>query len=182
MRPLILRTLLLLLFAAQAMAAPPARGPEVGEIPPAHLGEDADGKPVSLADYRGKVVVLAFWTSSCGYCLKELPVLDALQRELGAQALQVVAVNLRDSSEDYGTMLKQMRGYALVRVRDGSGEVGNAWACRSSPTRGWSPPADVSPATARTTYEDALPDILNGIRQAVSQVRSSPGTAMTPAQ
>jgi thiol-disulfide isomerase/thioredoxin len=174
MRPLILRTLLLLLFAGQAMAAPPARGPEVGEIPPAHLGEDADGKPVSLADYRGKVVVLAFWTSSCGYCLKELPVLDALQRELGAQALQVVAVNLRDSSKDYGAMLKQMRGYALVPVRDGSGEVGNAWGVQIFPTL-WVVAADGRIASHREDYyEDALPGILNGIRSAVAAARHAP--------
>jgi thiol-disulfide isomerase/thioredoxin len=163
-RRLILQTLLVMLFAGQAMAAPPARGPQVGDIPPAQLGEDPDGAPVLLAGYRGKVVVLAFWTSSCGYCLKELPALDALQRELGAQALQVVAVNLRDGSKDYGVMLKQMRGYALLPARDGGGEVGDAWGVQVFPNL-WMIAADGRVASHREGYyEDALP----GIRAAVA--------------
>jgi thiol-disulfide isomerase/thioredoxin len=173
MRRLILQALLLLLFAGHAMAAPPARGPEVGDFPPAALGEDPGGKPVSLADYRGKVVVLAFWTTLCGYCLEELPALEALQRELGTQALQVVAVNLRDGSRDYGAMLKQMRGYALLPVRDGSGEVGNAWGVQIFPNL-WVVAADGRVASHREGYyEDALPGILDGIRGTVAASRRS---------
>jgi thiol-disulfide isomerase/thioredoxin len=167
-RAVLFQVLLLLSVAGQALAAPPARGPQVGDIPPARLGEDADGKPVSLADYDGKVVVLSFWTSSCGYCLKELPALDALQRELGTQALQVVAVNLRDSSKDYGVMLKQMRDYALLPLRDASGEIGNAWGVQIFPNL-WVIGADGRVASHREDYyEDALPGILAGIRSVVA--------------
>jgi len=78
MRPINL--MLCLLIAGQAVAATPsAPAPAVGDIPPALLGKDRDGHRVDLGEYRGKVVVLTFWASWCGYCLKELPALDALQ-------------------------------------------------------------------------------------------------------
>jgi hypothetical protein len=40
---------------------PPDEGPKVGEPAPEIEGEDIDGKPMKLSDYRGKVVVLDFW-------------------------------------------------------------------------------------------------------------------------
>jgi peroxiredoxin len=43
---------------------------------------DANGKSVSLADYRGKVVVLNFWTKTCGPCMEEMPDLAELHRAL----------------------------------------------------------------------------------------------------
>jgi thiol-disulfide isomerase/thioredoxin len=132
-RRLILQTLLVMLFAGQAMAAPPARGPQVGDIPPAQLGEDPDGAPVSLAGYRGKVVVLAFWTSSCGYCLKELPALDALQRQAGDQWLKIVTVNVQDDIADYRAMMRQMRDYALVMTRDASGDIAAGYGVNAYP-------------------------------------------------
>ena len=38
-----------------------ARGPAVGQVAPEIDGEDLDGVPIKLSDYRGKVVVLDFW-------------------------------------------------------------------------------------------------------------------------
>ena len=49
-------------------------------LPPQLLGKDRDGNEVNLAAHRGKVVIVTFWASWCGYCLKELPVLDRLPR------------------------------------------------------------------------------------------------------
>ena len=34
---------------------------------------DLDGKPISLQDYRGKVVLLDFWGAWCGFCIDEMP-------------------------------------------------------------------------------------------------------------
>ena len=40
---------------------PPSASPEVGMLAPDITGVDTDGKPFSLSDYRGKVVMLDFW-------------------------------------------------------------------------------------------------------------------------
>ena len=47
---------------------------------------------MSLADFRGKTVLVNFWATWCPPCLKELPSLDTLQGELGSDKFEVVAV------------------------------------------------------------------------------------------
>jgi len=54
---------------------------------------DAAGQPVSLVDFRGRIVVLNLWATWCGPCIREMPTLDRLQHELGDEGLTVVAVS-----------------------------------------------------------------------------------------
>jgi thiol-disulfide isomerase/thioredoxin len=57
-----------------------------------------DGKgTVSLEKYRGKVVYLDFWASWCAPCLKAIPEIEAMRKELANDGFQVVAVNLDTS-------------------------------------------------------------------------------------
>jgi thiol-disulfide isomerase/thioredoxin len=58
-------------------------------------GEDLDGQALSLADYRGTVVVVSVWGSWCGPCRKEAPLLVGAQKELGDKA-HFVGVDVRD--------------------------------------------------------------------------------------
>ena len=44
---------------------------------------DAEGKSLSLADFRGKVVLLNLWATWCVPCREEMPTLDRLQQKLG---------------------------------------------------------------------------------------------------
>jgi thiol-disulfide isomerase/thioredoxin len=60
-------------------------------------GEDLDGQALSLADYRGTVVVVSVWGSWCGPCRKEAPWVAGAADELGSD-VQFVGINLRDSS------------------------------------------------------------------------------------
>jgi thiol-disulfide isomerase/thioredoxin len=55
---------------------------------------DASGKQLSLADWRGKTVLLNLWATWCVPCRQEMPTLDALQAKLGGPNFQVVAVNI----------------------------------------------------------------------------------------
>ena len=61
---------------------------------PAVAFTDADGRPVSLEDFRGKIVLVNFWATFCAPCLHEMPSLDNLQAKLGGEDFQVVAINL----------------------------------------------------------------------------------------
>ncbi|PWE32475.1 thioredoxin [Maritimibacter sp. 55A14] len=53
---------------------------------------DAEGGTHTLADFRGKHVVLNFWATWCAPCRKEMPTLDALEAEFGSEDFQVVIV------------------------------------------------------------------------------------------
>ena len=61
---------------------------------------DAAGQSKSLADWRGKTVLLNLWATWCVPCRREMPALDALQRELGGENFQVVAVNIDTRDPD----------------------------------------------------------------------------------
>jgi len=53
---------------------------------------DSTGTVRRLADFRGKVVVLSFWTTWCAPCRAEVPVLAAVQREYSSRGFTVLAV------------------------------------------------------------------------------------------
>lgn len=60
-------------------------------VPDATLVDESDA-PHSLAEYKGKVVLLNFWATWCAPCRKEMPALDRLQGELGGDDFAVVTV------------------------------------------------------------------------------------------
>ncbi len=91
----------------------PASAVEPGDKAPAFaislLG--GDGK-LSLADYRGKVVWLDFWASWCPPCLKSIPDLEALRKQMPAEHFQIVAVNLdQDPTKALKFLEKHPVGY-----------------------------------------------------------------------
>jgi len=56
--------------------------------------EDAQARKRTLADFRGKVVLLNVWATWCVPCREEMPALDRLQAQLGGPAFQVVALSV----------------------------------------------------------------------------------------
>jgi len=55
---------------------------------------DVDDKPLRLADYKGKVVLLNFWATWCAPCVKEMPSLNRLQAEMGKNKFIVLPLSL----------------------------------------------------------------------------------------
>lgn len=53
-----------------------------------------DRKPVELKDYRGKVVLVSFWATWCGPCIKEIPSLNSLQEEYGPKGFSVIGISM----------------------------------------------------------------------------------------
>ena len=60
---------------------------------------DLNGNPVKLSDYRGKPVVLNFWSSRCGPCLMEMPDFQEAYEDLGEE-IHFLMVNVTDGSWD----------------------------------------------------------------------------------
>jgi thiol-disulfide isomerase/thioredoxin len=55
-----------------------------------------DGREVDLARLTGKVVLVEFWSTSCGPCLAEMPTVKAVYQKLHGQGFEVVAISLDD--------------------------------------------------------------------------------------
>ena len=60
---------------------------------PATVFKDAADADKTLADYKGKVLVVNFWATWCAPCVKEMPTLDALQTKMGGPDFQVLAIS-----------------------------------------------------------------------------------------
>jgi thiol-disulfide isomerase/thioredoxin len=76
----------------------------VRKNPPVDLADvsfdDEAGTKKSLADFKGKVVLLNLWATWCLPCRHEMPSLDRLQREMGSDQFEVVALSLDRAGKD----------------------------------------------------------------------------------
>ena len=62
--------------------------------------EDGNGAPMSLADFRGKTILLNLWATWCAPCKAEMPSLDRLEARLGSDTFQVVALAIDRKGRD----------------------------------------------------------------------------------
>ena len=88
--------------------------------------QSLDGNSMRLSDLRGKAVLLNFWATWCSPCKIEMPWFIELQKQYGAQGLQIVGVAMDDSSkEDIAKFAKDMGVNYPVLL--GKEEVGDAY-------------------------------------------------------
>ena len=72
---------------------------------------DLDGKMVSLAGYKGKVVFLNIWATWCAPCVEEMPSMEKLYQELKDEAFEILAVSIDESGVK--TVLPFMKKHKL---------------------------------------------------------------------
>jgi thiol-disulfide isomerase/thioredoxin len=72
----------------------------VGKPAPPIAGTDLDGHRVSLADLRGKVVLVDFWASWCSPCVASIPALNSLARKYGDRDFVILGINVDRMHED----------------------------------------------------------------------------------
>jgi thiol-disulfide isomerase/thioredoxin len=111
-----IRTLIAALCTVAAVTSAHAM-PEKGDKAPQLLGTTLEGDAVQVDQFRGKVLVVTFWASWCGPCMKELPMLESMQRVAGKEHLQVVAVNIEDR-DVFRKIARKLQAFELSVVHD----------------------------------------------------------------
>jgi thiol-disulfide isomerase/thioredoxin len=103
--------------AALALAQTPFSMPDLAF-------KDSAGRPRTLADWRGRTVLLNLWATWCVPCRREMPALDKLQAALGGANFEVVAVNMdtRDPEKPLN-FLKEVGVTHLAYYSDESAQV-----------------------------------------------------------
>ena len=98
-----------------------------GSLP--RLGTSGTG---SIADYKGKVVLVNFWASWCPPCTEELPLLQKTHERLSKDGGLVLGINTRDGSE---YALRFVRRFKLTfpSIRDGSGDFAERYGLTGYP-------------------------------------------------
>jgi len=118
-------------LATAKRIAPLARG-EVAAVSVADTGlhlpvlafKDASGAEKTLADFKGRTVLLNLWATWCVPCRKEMPALAALQQKLGGPGFEVVAVNIDTRDLDKPKAWLQQTGVTgLTYYADASARV-----------------------------------------------------------
>lgn len=131
------------IFGSPALAQDPefrgALGPFKRLAPPAPAPEiafrNADGRDLTLADFRGKVSVVNFWATWCAPCVEEMPALDRLHAALKPEGIEVVAISV-----DRGGLRQVAPFFASHDLRslpvylDPAGGSMRAFAVRGLPT------------------------------------------------
>lgn len=90
------------------------------------------GPDVSLASYRGKVVVVNFWASWCGPCKAEAPRLEAASHRWAKQGVVFLGVDANDFSSD-GKRFLDKHGISYLNLEDGSGSSLGHWGVTGFP-------------------------------------------------
>lgn len=90
-----------------------------------------EGGTAGIADYRDRVVLLAFWASWCSVCRGELPSLIELQNDYGGERFTVVMVAVRDDPRDAVRVLP--RDVAFPVLFDDAGRVAERYRAAGVP-------------------------------------------------
>jgi peroxiredoxin/outer membrane lipoprotein-sorting protein len=107
--------------------------PLVGKPAPPFTLKGLKGSTVSLAAYKGRVVLLDFWATWCGPCRIEMPEVEKLYKELKPKGLVVFGVN---QGEDVPTVQKFLadKPYTFPILLDTKIEVGGKYQAEAIPT------------------------------------------------
>ena len=96
---------------------------------------DAAGKELKLSSFKGKAILLNLWATWCAPCREEMPALDRLQKELGGDSFEVVALSLdRKGAEASQKFLNETKAEHLKLYIDSTAKQGTVLKIVGMPT------------------------------------------------
>lgn len=103
------------------------------DIAPDFTLNDINGKEVKLSDYKGKIVILNFWTVWCKYCKLEMPDFNELNKELEKDnEAVIITINVQESPETVKNYLSS-NNINLKVLLDQDGSVAQAYGITGFP-------------------------------------------------
>lgn len=81
----------------------------IGSPAPEFECKDIDGKTVKLSDFKGKYLLLMFWSSDCGHCQDELPSIEKAYKRFAGKEFTILAVaqDVMDRKNDWAEFVKE---------------------------------------------------------------------------
>jgi thiol-disulfide isomerase/thioredoxin len=96
---------------------------------------DETGRTVTLADFRGRVILLNLWATWCDPCIREMPSLDRLQTAMGGKGFDVVLVSQdRGGAQTVDPFYAKLGMRSLRSYLDPKSALGQAFHLRGLPT------------------------------------------------
>jgi len=95
--------------------------------------QDPTGRPISLSEFRGKIVFINFWTTWCLACVIEMPSMEKLHQTFKDKDFVMVAINLQESASRVKQFYKEYK-LTFTTLLDTTGDVGAGLGIRSIPT------------------------------------------------
>ena len=108
-----------------------------GDAKPAKLDltfKDVHGKPFSLSDYKGKVVLLDFWATWCPPCRKEIPGFIELYNSYRSRGFVVIGVSMDDSKLDIKRFARRYKMNYPILIGAGRDDLEPAFGPLPLPT------------------------------------------------
>lgn len=108
----------------------------VGQSAPAIEGTDLDGQPLTLAEHRGKVVLLVFWGSWCGPCLEAFPWERAMVTRFNERPFVLLGVNCEPNADDARRAVRDhgVNWRSWLDGPAGQGKIANRFLVRGFPS------------------------------------------------
>lgn len=106
-----------LLVLCYSLVAGAADYPDAGKLFAATF-DGLDGKPVVLADYQGKPLVLNFWATWCAPCRKEIPDLIAVHKQFAGRGVALVGIAVEEADKLADFVKEQGIDYPIAVGRD----------------------------------------------------------------
>lgn len=106
----------------------------VGKSCPEIEMKDLDGKPVKLSDYKGKVVVLDFWATWCGYCIELIPGQRELVKKYDGKPFALISISADQDPRDVVEFQKETPMPWVQWFNGPEGGVVDEWMIPGFPT------------------------------------------------